>query len=85
MSKKNQAEGAKIELSQWREFEVDAYRIESQLAAERNSAESRLRALENSRTWRWTAPLRRSIGFVVRPIIRNRIGLKLLRWLDSKI
>jgi hypothetical protein len=69
----------------WKEFEIEAYRVESQLAAEKNYAESRLRAIAGSRTWRLTAPIRQVIDLIVRPLLRTSFGRRLLRWLDTKI
>lgn len=85
LEKKIDPEIPRISVSHWKQFELEAYRIENHLAAEKNYAEARLRAIEASRTWRLTAPIRKAIDVLIRPLARSRHGLRLLRWLSSKI
>jgi hypothetical protein len=64
-------------------FEIEAFRAESQLAAQRFKAESALRAIQNSRIWRYTAPLRFVIDLIMSPLRKTKGGLKVLIFLSK--
>ena len=73
----------KIRLDALLAFEIDAYRAESELSAQRFRAEAQYHAIETSRTWRYTKPIRVLISILVKPALKSRRGLKFLILLNK--
>jgi hypothetical protein len=68
----------KIRLDAVLAFEIAAYRAESELSAQRFRAEAQFHAIESSRTWRYTKPVRMFLNILVRPALKSKRGLKIL-------
>ena len=73
----------KIQLDSVLEFEIEAYRAESELASQKFKAEAELNAIRSSRTWRYTKFLRSFINFLIKPALQSRTGLKFLVWVSK--
>ena len=74
-----------LDSSEWKQFEIEAYRIEQQLAFEKNRYQTELHAVLNSRAWRWTRPAREAAGLVIRFVLKFRFGVRALQWLSKRI
>lgn len=75
----------KLKLESVIAFEIEAFRVESELAAQLFRAESNLRAIESSRVWRYTLPIRVLIDVIIIPFRKSRRGLKFLIFLSKII
>lgn len=75
----------KIQLDSILEFEIEAYRAESELATQKFKAESELIAIRSSRTWRYTSYLRSFINFLMKPLLQSKRGLKFLVWVSKAL
>lgn len=76
-------EAKKIQLDSVLEFEIEAYRAESELASQKFKAEAELSAIRSSRTWRYTRYLRSFINFLMKPALQSKRGLKFLIWVSK--
>ena len=73
----------KIKLDSVLAFEIEAFRAESELAAQRFKAESALIGIQTSRIWRYTAPLRFVIDLLMVPLRKTKRGLKVLIFISK--
>lgn len=69
----------KLKLNSVLEFEIEAYKVESRLAAEKFAAEHKLREILNSKSWRYTEFIRKFIAYLVRPLTRTAKGINVLK------
>lgn len=67
------------------EFEIEAYRAETQLAMEKHRAEVQAQSILNSRSWKYTQIFRALISVVLRPMLKSRRGIRVLQSLNRML
>lgn len=72
-----------ISLDSFLEFEIEAYKVETELALEKHRAEMQITAILNSRTWRYTRWIRAFVAFLMIPLLKAPKGVRLLQSLNK--
>jgi hypothetical protein len=69
-------------IDRFKQFEIDSYKAEQELALAKYRAEAAYQDVVGSRTWRYTEPIRKLVSFTVRLMGRSWLGRTLSAFLQ---
>lgn len=72
----------KSKIDRFKQFEIDSYKAEQELALAKYRAESAYQEVIGSRSWRYTEPIRKAVNVAVRFMGRNLLGRALSTFLQ---